>query len=198
MMNSSMMVANPDIPESHVLRGWFDSLQTPPTFKAQTTGAAGGLGRGVHYEREKAVTLAEIKERQNDLSDQAQDFSCRGTIVHIRTDNLAYPACPKCNKKVLQGNEGWRCEKCDLSYEHPEYRYVFSMSVADYTGQLWFQGFNEAGVVVFGISAGDMMQLKENDESAYNAILAKSLCKTYNFSCRAKQDTYNVSELRFH
>lgn len=187
-----MMVVNPDIPESHILRGWFDSLHSVPTFKAQTTGPAGGGSRGNQYDREKAVTLAEIKERQNDLSDQAQDFSCRGTIVHIKTDSLAYPGCPKCSKKVLETHEGWRCEKCELSHEHPEYRYVFSMSVADYTGQLWIQGFNEAGIVIFDMPAGDMIRMKENDESAFNAALAKSLCKTYNFNCRAKQDTYNV------
>ena len=114
MNNFTVMVVNPDIEESHILRGWFDSLNSVPAFKSQTSGAAGGAGRGSQYDREKAVTIAEIKERQSSLSDQAQEFSCRGTIVHIKADSLAYPACPKCSKKVTETHEGWRCEKVQL------------------------------------------------------------------------------------
>jgi len=34
--------------------------------------------------------------------------------------------------------------------------------------------------------------LQERDDSKYNVILHKATCTTYNFSCRAKLDEYNV------
>lgn len=67
-----------------------------------------------------------------------------------------------------------------------------SMSVADYSGQAWVQGFNEVGQQVFGMTANELLDLREKDESQFAVVLNKATCKTYNFSCRAKQDTYNV------
>ena len=80
-----------------------------------------------------------------------------------------------------------------MSYEKPEYRYIMSLCVADHTGQTWFQGFNEVGVKVLDMTANELMDIKANNEDTFNSILAKATCQTFNFRCRAKQDTYNVS-----
>lgn len=193
MSNSTHMTINPDITDAHVLRGWFDSLNAEPAYKSHSGGGALG-GGSVVFKREEQRTLAEVKDSQMGMSDHTDYFSCRATIVHIRADNLFYPACPteRCNKKVVDSNEGWRCEKCDRSYKDPEYRYVLSMSVADYTGQVWLQGFNDVGLVVFEKTANELHEMKERDEAAYNAVLARANCNTFNFNCQAKQDTYNV------
>lgn len=195
MSNGSQMAINPDITEAHVLRGWFDSLDGSRTFKSQSSGGPGG-GSNV-FKREEMSTIAAVKESQLGMGDSPENFSCRATIVHIKADTLFYPGCSNegCNKKVLQGNEGWRCEKCDRSFSEPNYRYMMSMSVADHTGQAWLQGFNDVGLVVFGKTANEMNALKEQDESAYNAVIAKANCNTFNFGCRAKQDTYNVRSI---
>ncbi|KAL5511367.1 STE23_2 [Sanghuangporus vaninii] len=192
MLNSTHMAVNPDITEAHILRGWFDSLNAAPAFKSHS--GAAGIGSGsATFRRDQMLPLAQVRDSQIGMTDGGEQFSCRGTIVHIKTDNLYYPACPNdsCNRKIIETNEGWRCEKCDRSYKDPEYRYIMSMSVADYTGQLWLQGFNDVGLVVFGRPANELHDLKERDESAFNAAVAKSTCNTYNFNCRAKQDTYN-------
>ena len=34
------------------------------------------------------------------------------------------------------------------------------MAVADYSGQAWFQGFNDVGNVIFGMSADQVMEIK--------------------------------------
>lgn len=90
-----------------------------------------------------------------------------------------------------------------------------SMAVADWSGQAWLQGFNDAGVVVFdNKTANELMEIKvciilvnriywltalgkEQSESDYNALMAQATGKTFNFSCRAKQDTYNVRRSAF-
>jgi replication factor A1 len=44
--------------------------------------------------------------------------------MHIKDTQLYYTSCPGegCQKKVIETDNGWRCEKCDRSYEAPEYR----------------------------------------------------------------------------
>lgn len=39
-------------------------------------------------------------------------------------------------------------------------RYILSMAVADCSGQAWLQGFNDAGTMVFGVTADELMELK--------------------------------------
>lgn len=200
MVNSSLMAVEPDIPEAHVLRGWYDasagSLSTQ--FKSFSGSMGSGGGSSV-FKREEILPLQEVRDRQMGSGDSPEYFHCRSTIVHIKADNIAYPACKtdaqgqKCNKKVTETNGGWHCEKCSATWEEPDYRYMLSMSVADYSGQAWFQGFNEAAEVVFGMTANDLMQLRNNDENSFMAAIAKANCQTFNFTCQAKTESYNVS-----
>lgn len=39
-------------------------------------------------------------------------------------------------------------------------RYIMSMAVADWSGQAWLQGFNEAGLAVFGKTADEVHEIK--------------------------------------
>lgn len=38
-------------------------------------------------------------------------------------------------------------------------RYLLSISVADHTGQIWLQGFNDVGETLLGITAKDLHEL---------------------------------------
>ncbi|TDL24921.1 replication factor-A protein 1 [Rickenella mellea] len=192
MISTSMMNANPDIPEAHALKGWFSATGSTENFQSHSN-AMPSVSSGT-FNRAEVRTLSDVKESQLGQSDKPEYFSSRATIVHIKADNISYPACPSegCNKKVTEGADGqWKCEKCDRSYEKPEHRYIMSMSVADHTEQAWFQGFNDVGLAVFGMPANDLVELRERDDAAYNAVMHKATCNTFNFSCRAKQDTYN-------
>jgi replication factor A1 len=151
MNNSSFMTVDPDISEAHALRGWFDaksgSGQTP-NFKSFSNSMGGGMASGA-FKREEIRTLGDVKESGLGMGDTQEVFSARATIIHIKADNLTYAACPTCNKKAVEGNEGWHCEKCDRSYEKPEHRYMLRMSAADYSGQAWLSGFNDVAEIVF-------------------------------------------------
>ena len=188
-MNSSLMAVE------HVLRGWYDSQagMGQPQFKSFSGAMTSGSG-GTAFNRDEILPLQEVRDREMGANDQAEYFHSRATITHIKADNVMYPACKteKCNKKVTESGEGWRCEKCSTSWEEPDYRYMLSMSVGDYSGQAWFQGFNEAAEVVFGMKANELNKLKEQDESQYNAVIVNANCQTFNFVCQAKMETYNV------
>lgn len=118
------MVVNPDIPEAHSLRGWFDATGVEQSFQAHSNAMSGG--GGVAFDRAEIRNLNEVKSSELGMSDKTEFFSARATISHIKAENIAYPACPTqgCGKKVIQIGDVWRCEKCDKSYPKPEYRYV--------------------------------------------------------------------------
>jgi len=195
MIDSSTMTINPDIPDAHVLRGWYDSVGADQSFTAYPN-----LGWGAAtFNRTEVRSIEEIKADQQ-IAEKAEMFSCRGTVLHIRGDNPAYPACPgqSCKKKVIETGDGWHCEKCEKTWEKPEYRYIISMAVSDHTGQAWLQGFHDVGLAVFNMSADELMEIRNDDAARYPAILAKSSYSTFNFVCRAKIDTYqDQSRVRY-
>jgi len=190
MFSSSTMQVNPDIEECFILRGWYDSSGSEETFQAHTSA---GSSSTVGFNRSEIRSLDEVKQANYGMPDKPEYFSARATVMHIKADNISYPACPTplCNKKVIEMGNSWRCEKCDHSFDAPEHRYIMSLAVADHSGQAWLQGFNEVGLAIFNMSANELLAIKERSPTEYNAIVEQANCNTYNFSCRAKQDTYN-------
>lgn len=68
------------------------------------------------------------------------------------------------------------------------------MNVMDYTGQFWMTAFNETAEQIMGISANDLMKLKnEGNDLDYDAHFAKATARTYVFQMMAKRDSFNVS-----
>ena len=106
---------------------------------------------------------------------------------------MSYPACPSegCNKKVLESGTGWRCEKCDRSYPEPDHRYILSLTVSDYSGQTWVQCFNDVGVQILGMSAKELLELKNSDESAFKDYIQSRQFALYDFRVRIKSENYN-------
>lgn len=157
MFSSSTMAINPDIPESHGLRGWYDNGGHAADIKAFTRMEAAPAGAGGALRANERRTLEQVKEESLGTSFERPDyFNTRATILYIRPNNLYYTACPECNKKVIDEGDGWRCEKCDRSFPEPVRRYIFSANIADYSGQIWISGFNEIGTQLLGITADEL------------------------------------------
>ncbi|KAF7979550.1 hypothetical protein HWV62_41814 [Athelia sp. TMB] len=200
MYSSSTMSINPDIDDAFELRGWFDAVGKGQSFQSHQNVPGSGGGFQAGFDRNAIRDLMDVKQSQLGEDDRTDFFSTRATIMHIKSDNMWYPACPtaQCNKKVTDNGGSWRCEKCDQSFDKPEYRYIMTMAVADWSCQAWLHGFNDSGVAVFGMPADELYEIKqENDEARFNNILQKSTCTTFNFGCKAKSDTFNVSGSHF-
>ena len=181
MFSSSTMQVNPDIEECFVLRGWYDTSGSEQTFQAHT---ASGSSSTVGFNRSEIRSLDEVKQANYGMPDKPEYFSARATVMHIKADNISYPACPTplCNKKVIEMGNSWRCEKCDQSFDAPEHRfvtlfvtaldwnlnfyiyffssYIMSLAVADHSGQAWLQGFNEVGVAIFNMTANELLAIR--------------------------------------
>lgn len=194
MFSSSTMHMDPDTPEGHLLRGWYDSIGVNESYQAYSNNGAGMSSSYATFDRVEILPLNDVKERELGMSDKPDSFSARATVMHIKPDNLAYPACQSqgCNKKVIEDHDGtWRCEKCNKTWDKPEYRYIVAMAVADYSGQAWLQGFNDVGQVIFGMSADELMEIKDRNDVEFTKIVEQATGTAYNYACRAKQDTYN-------
>jgi replication factor A1 len=200
------MQVNPEIDESFSLRGWYDSNGAEQTFKAHSS--SGGGGSMAAFNRADIRSLDEVKQAGYGMPDKPDVFSARATIMHIKSDNISYPACPtpNCNKKVVDMGENWRCEKCNQSFSAPEHRYVLhfyvntpslqsvryimSLAVADYSGQAWLQGFNDVGVAIFGMSANELLEIRVSLSFLVNASqsLMPTLLSKGSLSFRVQRD----------
>lgn len=63
--------------------------------------------------------------------------------------------------------------------------------ISDHTSQAWVSAFNDVGVEILGMSANELNKIKEEDESAFGAILQGAVGNMYNFSLRSKAESYS-------
>ncbi|KAJ3149871.1 Replication factor A protein 1 [Geranomyces michiganensis] len=187
-LGTSSLAQNPDIPEAHHLRGWYDAEgRTGSSYATYTSGGGGG-------QNDPFKVISDIQNQQLGMNEKPDYFKIRGTVMFVRSENnISYPACPSatCNKKVTDTTNGWRCEKCDKTYPAPQHRYLMSFSIADFTGSQWVQGFNEIGEQLLGKTADEMVAMRESgNQSEYEAVFKAAAFKTCTFKVRAKAETY--------
>ncbi|KAK1148283.1 Replication factor A protein 1 [Aspergillus melleus] len=191
LLSSGSMTVDPDIEEAHKLKGWYDAQGRAGAF----TSHASMLGATTSTAKaEQFKTVAQVREEQLGMSDDAVYFSLKATVIYIKQDNMCYPACLSegCNKKVTELDPGqWRCERCDKTYPKPEYRYIMLINVSDHTGHLWLNCFDEVGRSMMGAPADHLMQLRQDEnEKTIGDIFQDANCRTWNFRCRAKIDYF--------
>jgi replication factor A1 len=187
------MSVNPDIPDAYRLKGWYDSTGRNDNFSTHQNLASMGSATG---RKDQVKTIAQVKDENLGVDDQAY-YSIKATIVFVKQENFCYPACASegCNKKVVNtGDDRWLCEKCNITHDKPDYRYILSLNVADHTSHQWLSCFDDTGRTIFGISANDLMELKENDEQRFTAAFDEVNCKKLYFRCRAKMDNFGDAQ----
>ncbi|TPX37051.1 hypothetical protein SmJEL517_g00865 [Synchytrium microbalum] len=187
-LGSSTVLINPDIPDAHSLRGWFDRDGMQMTFQSYTSGMSGG-GPGSMPNVTKVITA--IRDENLGMGDKPDYINTKATITHIKRENMSYPACPTCNKKMGEDGGGWRCEKCDKVLPQPTHRYLLNMTLSDHTGVVWATAFNTEAEMILGVKADDLARFKEEDEAQFNSIIEESMFKTFDWTLRLKQDTFN-------
>lgn len=186
---NSLIQINPDIPEAHKLRGWYDALSHDAKFNSLST-RGGGMDGGMT--NSKAITLKEAKNQNSD-SDKAEYFSTFAHIMHIRTENFCYKACPSadCNKKVVDLNTGeYRCEKCNRASPNFKYRLLLNMQIADISDAQWVSCFQEVAEQTLNSTADEIGNML-GDEKAIEQLFQVPLFSCYNIRLRSKIETFN-------
>lgn len=191
LLSSGTMTVDPDIPDAHRLKGWYDSAGRNDSFATHQNMSSMSNATG---RKEEVYTIAKVKEDNLGHDDPAY-FSIKATIVFVKQDPFAYPACPgqSCNNKKVTplGDGTWQCEKCNIAHEKPNYRYILSLNVADFTSHQWLTCFDESARAIMGMSANELQDLRESDDTAFQAVFDEATLKKLYFRCRAKTDTYD-------
>jgi replication factor A1 len=91
---------------------------------------------------------------------------------------MFYLACQNCKKKVIDEQNGYRCEKCDKTFKDAVPTYSFSFSIADFTDSLVTKVLGEAGDSIMGMNAAEFYTLV--DENNFNSVI--DLCKKRYFT----------------
>lgn len=192
LQSSGTMAIDPDIPEAHRLKGWYDSAgRNVKTYATHQNLSSVGSATG---RKDEVKTIGEVKAENLGFEDTVY-FTIKATVVHVKHDStFAYPACKNadCNRKVTDMGDGtWRCEKCEQNHDRPQYRYIMNVDVSDHTGHMWISCFDDSGRIIMGKTADEVMELSARGDGSIIEAFEAAHCKKLVFRCRAKMETYN-------
>ncbi|ERT01611.1 replication factor A1 [Sporothrix schenckii 1099-18] len=197
LLQSGVMSVEPDITEAHHLKGWYDSVGRAGTFASHNT--MGGAGAGAGGRTEVVKTIGQVREENLGMDDTAY-FTLKATVVFIKQETFAYPACSNtdkpCQKKVVEVGDGtWRCESCDANHPAPLYRYTMMLNANDHTGQLWLSCFDDVGKMLMGgTTANELTRMQQDEDPAFGKAFEQANCRKYSFRVRAKLDTFGDAQ----
>nr|UBR27748.1 replication protein A1 [Locusta migratoria] len=190
VLMSSTLQVNPDIPEAHRLRGWYDSVghsQEHVNISAKQMGAAGSGGLT------SWATLLEIRDKQMGSGEKPDYCQTKATITTIRSENCMYMSCAgeNCNKKVIDMNNGmYRCEKCNRDYPGFKYRFLMSVCIGDWSGQQWVTCFQDTAEALLDMKAEQFGEIF-SDKAQVQSIVNNATFKSFIFKLRVKFETFN-------
>eukprot|EP00887_Chlorella_sp_A99_P004696 scaffold4.g4696.t1 len=199
--SSTVMVDPPDVPEAATLRQWYDAGGAAGPAEALSRGGGGG-GRA-----DRRVTLAQIKDERLGMDGSAPVWAtCAAAVSFVRPENMWYPACPlpgpqagrPCNKKLVdQSGDGsaYYCERCAAAAQ-PDWRYILSCELQDHTGSQWATAFQEAGVDILGVQAGELRELQNSGDPRFEAIMEGAKFKAMLLRLKMSEDTYQARSAR--
>jgi replication factor A1 len=182
---------NPDRPEAHRLRGWWDSQgSSSPITELSGQKAAGGSGA------QDKRSFAQMKEESMGNGDQAAFYRVTGTLTNLTfsAEKLPwYTACPspQCNKKVSEDSQGnWFCEKCNKAYPNCEPRYILSFQCSDFSDSVRLRAFNEVAQSIVGNHPASQLKefLDSGEESRIESIFNACNFQSFNLAVKAKME----------
>lgn len=190
--SSTQFNINPDIPQAGALMNWYSNGgNTTQTKSLSGSAAFGGGGMGEFADR---ATLSDIKDKKLGYGPKPDYITVKATISFIKHDStLWYQACVKCQKKVVPNvNQEYTCEKCQVTHDTCEHRYILPCTLQDYTGNYWSTAFNDMGKIILdGRSADEMAEIQFTNEVAFKKCFERALFSNYIFRCRVKAENVN-------
>ncbi|XP_046830054.1 replication protein A 70 kDa DNA-binding subunit [Vespa velutina] len=186
---SSVIQIDPDIPEAHKLRGWYNTIGMSDQAKSLSTNNARGGGMN--------GTWLTIKEAQNITSSSENGFNIfisKLTVNLIKAENVVYKSCPVdgCNKKMIdQANGMYRCEKCNKEFPSFKYRLLANVNFGDWQNNQWVTAFNDEAEKLLNVTAQELGELQENNKDAYMDKFSEVAFQSFIVKLRMKIETFN-------
>ncbi|MED6182107.1 Replication protein A 70 kDa DNA-binding subunit A [Stylosanthes scabra] len=193
-ISTTQLFINPDLPEAHTLREWFDRVGKDSISQSISKDVLPG---GPKNEIRK--TVSQVKDEGLGRSDKPDWITVRATISFLKTDTFCYTACPlmigdrQCNKKVTRaGDARWQCDRCNQEFEECDYRYLLQAQIVDHTGISWVTAFQEAAEEIMEYPAKELYLLKyeDQDDDKFGEIIKSSLFNHFVFRLKIKEELY--------
>ncbi|CAM8887162.1 unnamed protein product [Rhodiola kirilowii] len=197
-ISASQLFINPNFPEVHALRHWFNQGGKNSASQSISKDLTPG---GARHEMRKAIST--IKDENLGRSAKPDWITVKATVSFIKTDTFCYTACPlmigdrQCNKKVIRsGNSRWQCDRCGQEFDECDYRYLLQAQIQDHSGVTWVTAFQEAGQELLGCSAKELYLMKheEQDDIKFEEIIKGSLFNQFLFKLKIKEETYGEEQ----
>jgi replication factor A1 len=194
-ISSTHLFINPDLPETHNLREWYNNggKETVTTSISIDNNMDSLTRIGVRK------NVSQIKDERLGMGDKPDWVTVKATICFIKTDNFFYTACPlnigdrKCSKKVKKSSSGnWICDRCEKEFEECDYRYLLQVQVQDHTGMTWVTAFQESGEEILGLPAKELHIIKNEDmdDDRFAEIFKSCLFQHFLFKLKIKEEHY--------
>ncbi|KAK3037962.1 hypothetical protein RJ639_030667 [Escallonia herrerae] len=164
-LSKSIVVINPDIPESKKLRSWYDSEGKETSMASIGSGMSPSTKSGTRSMYSDRVSLSHITSNPSLGEDKPVFFSIRAYVSLIKPDQtMWYKACKTCNKKVTEAiGSGYWCEGCQKNDEECCLRYILALKLSDSSSEAWVSAFNEQAEKIIGCSADELDKMKSQE-----------------------------------
>ncbi|CAL2032706.1 unnamed protein product [Caenorhabditis brenneri] len=182
----SRVIAVPEISGVAELYEWYNTVKPTVDVKmiSQTSGSSSEAPR----------TIAGLQEMQFGKDSEKGDYvSVKAMITRINPNNALYKGCSSegCQKKVIESDGDFRCEKCNKTMRHFKWLYMMQFELSDETGQVYVTAFGDNATKVVGRTAAEVGELKEVNPDEYNAVFEKLQFIPKMWRLRCKMETYN-------
>ncbi|XP_072987756.1 replication protein A 70 kDa DNA-binding subunit A-like [Typha latifolia] len=193
-ISSSQLFIEPDFPEAHRLKEWYNR-EGKNVASLSISRDTSSIGR-----TDVRKTVSQIKDEGLGRAEKPDWITVKALVTFVKVDNFCYTACPlmlgdrQCNKKVNNNGDGtWHCDRCDQSFPECDYRYLLQFQIQDHTGTTWVTAFQESGEEIMGITAKELYLLKyeEQDDVKFAGILQGVLFNKYLFKLKVKEETFS-------
>ncbi|KAM7475686.1 hypothetical protein LguiB_022929 [Lonicera macranthoides] len=177
-LSRSVVVINPDRPESKKLKSWYDSEGKETSMVSIGSGLSPSTMNGTRSMYSDRVSLSYITSTPSLGEEKPAFYSIRAYISLIKPDQtMWYRACKTCNKKVTEAiGSGYWCEGCQKNDEECSLRYIMGLKVSDSSGEAWLSAFNDQAEKLIGCTADelDKMKSQEGEGNAYQLKLKEA------------------------
>ncbi|VDN04151.1 unnamed protein product [Thelazia callipaeda] len=130
-------------------------------------------------------------------SEKGAFFNITAMISSLKADGALYKSCGTngCKKKVIELNNQYRCEKCDVTLDRYKYVLLMTIEISDFSGSHWVTVFEDKAVKLLKKDPEQLGQLLDNDLlDEYNEVFNAVRFREYTFRIRAKSEFYNDEE----
>ncbi|TDG49079.1 hypothetical protein AWZ03_004564 [Drosophila navojoa] len=180
----SILKINPDIPEAHRLRVWFDNGGADNIVSVWRGGASFSS---------ELITLKDAYLRNLGSGDRLNYFQCIAIVQNVIQPNSFYKACPQmyCNKKVVDEGDGqYRCEPCGTVSPNFKYFLRVKIKISDYTSDREVICFGKIAEQLLRHTTDEVVEASENDPDRALKIFTDPNYTSYIFKLSCKKIVY--------